>query len=96
MASPLQDVVAQKILSHGHSGDPSRKAKLLERPAFRVADGPFEADFQAISRVFTRFLCHFGRLEHSERGISPAHRSFWKAEGGQEAVARDRQGASAS
>ncbi|CAK9103767.1 Elongation factor 4 (EF-4) (Ribosomal back-translocase LepA) [Durusdinium trenchii] len=29
---PLRrDVVAQKILSHGHSGDPSRKAKLLER-----------------------------------------------------------------
>ncbi|CAE7851926.1 unnamed protein product [Symbiodinium sp. KB8] len=26
-----KDVVAQKILSHGHSGDPSRKAKLLER-----------------------------------------------------------------
>ena len=23
--------MAQKILSHGHSGDPSRKAKLLER-----------------------------------------------------------------
>ncbi|CAK0912055.1 unnamed protein product, partial [Prorocentrum cordatum] len=29
---PLRkDVVAQKILCHGHSGDPSRKAKLLER-----------------------------------------------------------------
>lgn len=29
---PLRrDVVAQKILSHGHSGDPNRKAKLLER-----------------------------------------------------------------
>lgn len=26
-----KDVVAQKILAHGHSGDPSRKAKLLER-----------------------------------------------------------------
>lgn len=26
-----QDVVAQKILSHGHSGDPTRKAKLLEK-----------------------------------------------------------------
>lgn len=25
------DVVAKKILAHGHSGDPSRKAKLLER-----------------------------------------------------------------
>lgn len=29
---PLRkDVIAQKILCHGHSGDPSRKAKLLER-----------------------------------------------------------------
>lgn len=29
---PLRkDVIAQKILSHGHSGDPTRKAKLLER-----------------------------------------------------------------
>lgn len=26
-----KDVIAQKILSHGHSGDPNRKAKLLER-----------------------------------------------------------------
>lgn len=26
-----KDVVAQKILSHGHSGDPTRKAKLLEK-----------------------------------------------------------------
>lgn len=26
-----KDVVAQKILAHGHSGDPSRKARLLER-----------------------------------------------------------------
>jgi len=26
-----KDVVAQKILSHGHSGDPTRKAKLLDR-----------------------------------------------------------------
>lgn len=26
-----KDVVAQKILAHGHSGDPSRKAKLLEK-----------------------------------------------------------------
>jgi len=33
MTSPghRQDVVAQKILSHGHSGDPTRKAKLLEK-----------------------------------------------------------------
>ena len=31
LGTAIQDVVAQKILSHGHSGDPTRKAKLLEK-----------------------------------------------------------------